>query len=122
MKEFKRLLREKDKQLRSVMRHQAKSTRYIDRLKIRLKVTNKKLNTSKQQITRMKRYAQEVAVTIDNLKEEISNLTANQLEEKIKHLSHGERVIINTFIQKGRVELQSKSGWQPSMTVVEGIY
>ncbi|XP_045036837.1 uncharacterized protein LOC116926923 [Daphnia magna] len=28
MKEFKRLLREEDKQLRSVMRHQAKSTRY----------------------------------------------------------------------------------------------
>jgi hypothetical protein len=34
-------------------------------------------------------FSQEGALTIDNLKIKISNLTANQLEDKIKHLSHG---------------------------------
>jgi hypothetical protein len=34
-------------------------------------------------------FSQEGALTIDNLKIKISNLTANQLEDKIKHLNHG---------------------------------
>ncbi len=64
IKELKSLLREKDKQLRSAMRHQAKSKRKIDSQKLRLKVKNQKLNTFKQQLTRMKRYAQVTAFFI----------------------------------------------------------
>ena len=34
-------------------------------------------------------YVQEVAQTLAELKHDVIKLTANQLEEKIKHLTHG---------------------------------
>jgi len=63
-KGIEELIKKKDKQLQSAMRHQAKSTRKIDSQKLRLKVKNKKLNTFKQKLTRMKRYAQVTAIFI----------------------------------------------------------
>lgn len=47
VKELKMLVKEKDKQLKIVRRHQVKSAMHIDNLKLKLKEKSKKLNTCK---------------------------------------------------------------------------
>ncbi|KAK4028045.1 hypothetical protein OUZ56_017208 [Daphnia magna] len=56
-----------------------------------------------------------VASTIDYLRNDVVKLTENQLEAKIKHLNHMEQIVIKTFIQKGKAELQAKCGRRQSM-------
>ncbi|XP_045036372.1 uncharacterized protein LOC123477088 isoform X5 [Daphnia magna] len=119
--ELKQQVREKDKQLITAKCYRTRSETHLKCLKLKLKENRKKLNTCRQKLLRMKRYGQEIVETLGNLKEKITTLTANQLDEQIKFLSHGERVIINTFILKGKAELQATSGRSHSMKYDSGF-
>ncbi|XP_032798850.1 mucin-3A isoform X2 [Daphnia magna] len=89
IRELKMLVQEKDKQLKIVRSYQVKATVDLAKLKCKLKEKDKKLNTSSKQLARMRQYAVDCVETISKLKDDVATLTKNQLDEKIKHLTHG---------------------------------
>ncbi|XP_045022881.1 uncharacterized protein LOC116917466 [Daphnia magna] len=88
-RDLKMLVKEKEKQLKIVRSYQNKAKIDLEKLRSRLKEKDKKLNTTRKQLAKMRHYALNVAVTLSKLKEDVVNLTANQLDEKVKHLTHG---------------------------------
>ncbi|KAK4006166.1 hypothetical protein OUZ56_011321 [Daphnia magna] len=96
--ELKQVIKDKNKELKTVKGYHAKLETHLNCLKLRLKNNRKKLNTCRKKLLRLKRYSQEVVVTLGKLKEQTKTLSANQLDEKIKCLTHGVHRRFHSFI------------------------